>query len=203
MTVVKGAARVIPREDEEVSAAMSDAFASDGVAVFDGVAVAAFGPVEREFHVTLADGRAIAFDHVLIAVGRRPRTRGFGLEELGLLDHDRLVVDDRLRTCLPTVFAAGDVVGRLQFTHAAGQFGARPALNALLAPLGIARAELRAFPFVAYTDPDIARVGLNETEARERGVPFETTRCALSELDSAIVDGGARRLRQDSDQAGQ
>ena len=189
VTLVEGAKRILFREDEEVSAAMREALAADGVDVIEGVSVAAFARVEEAFRATLADGRALPFDRVLVSVGRRPRTRGFGLEELGLLDNSRLVVDERLRTRLPTIFAAGDVVGRLQFTHAAGQYGARAALNALLAPLRIAKAELPAFPMAIYTDPEIARVGVNETEANERGIRFETTRYELAELDRAIADG--------------
>ena len=189
VTVVEGAARVIPREDEDVSAAMREALEADGVAVIEGVGVAAFARTDDAFRATLADGRAVGFDRVLVAVGRRPRSHGFGLESLGLLDAGRLVVDGRLRTRLPTIFAAGDVAGLLQFTHAAGQYGARAALNALFAPLGRAKAALPAFPLVIYTDPEVARVGLNEIEAREQGVRCDVTRYALSELDRAIVDG--------------
>ena len=189
VTVVEGAPRILIREDEEASAAMREALEADGVTVFAGVGVAAFARADGASRATLADGRAIPFDRVLVAVGRRPRTRGFGLEELGLLDNGRLVVDGRLRTRLATIFAAGDVIGQLQFTHAAGQYGARAAINALLAPLRIARAGLPAFPMAIYTDPEIARVGLNETEARALGVAFEVTRYPLAELDRAIADG--------------
>ena len=85
-----------------------------------------------------------------------------------MLEGGRLAVDDRLRTRLPTIFAAGDVIGQLQFTHAAGRYGV---------------------VVVIYTDPEIARVGLNEQEARERGVAYESTRYELRELDRAIADG--------------
>jgi pyruvate/2-oxoglutarate dehydrogenase complex dihydrolipoamide dehydrogenase (E3) component len=111
------------------------------------------------------------------------------LEKLGLLEKGRLIVDNRLRTRIPTIFAAGDVIGKLQFTHAAGQYGVIAAMNALLAPLNISKGELRAFPLVIYTDPEIARVGINEQEARERGLAYETTNYALAELDRAITDG--------------
>ena len=104
----------------------------------------------------------------------------------------RLVVDERLRTRLPTIYAAGDVLGQLQFTHAAGQYGVLAASHALLGPLKPGKARLSAFPMAIYTDPEIARVGLNETEARERGVRYETTRYNLSELDRAIADGADR-----------
>ena len=103
--------------------------------VIESVAVSAFARSEIGFAAQIADGRADPFDRVVVAVGRRPRARGFGLEELGLLEDGRLIVDERLRTRLPTIFAAGDVIGQLQFTHAAGQYGAVAAINALLAPL--------------------------------------------------------------------
>ena len=188
VTLVEGASCILAREDEEVSDAMRAALVADGGAVVEGVAVATFA----RGCATLADGRMIAFDRVLVAVGRRPRTRGFGLEELGLLDDGRLLVDERLRTRVPTIFAAGDVIGRLQFTHAAGQYGAAAAINALVAPFRPAKAELPAFPAVVYTDPEVARVGLNEREARERGVAYEITRTNLADVDRAIVDGADR-----------
>jgi pyruvate/2-oxoglutarate dehydrogenase complex dihydrolipoamide dehydrogenase (E3) component len=163
---------------------------ADGVAVVEGVGVASFARGQNGSVAFLADGRQIAFDRVVVAVGRRPRTSGFGLEALGLLDDNgRLVVDERLRTRVPTIYAAGDVLGQLQFTHAAGQYGVYAATHALLGPFRPGKARLPAFPMAIYTDPEIARVGLNETEARERGVRYETTRYDLAELDRAIADG--------------
>jgi pyruvate/2-oxoglutarate dehydrogenase complex dihydrolipoamide dehydrogenase (E3) component/uncharacterized membrane protein YdjX (TVP38/TMEM64 family) len=191
-TLIEAAERVIAREDADVSDAMRAALVGDGVTVIEGVTVASFARGERSFAASLADGRVVEFDRALIAVGRRPRTRGFGLEELGLLENGRLVVDERLRTRLPTIFAAGDVIGRLQFTHAAGQYGVAAAMNALMAPFKASKAELPAFPVAIYTDPEIARVGLNELEVRERGIAYELTRYDLSELDRAIADGADR-----------
>ena len=187
VTLVEAAARLLSGEDEEVSDAARTALTADGVAVIEGVAVAACAAGLAR----LADGRRLEFDRVLVAAGRRPRVRGFGLEELGLLEDGRLVVDERLRTRIPTIFAAGDAIGRLQFTHAAGRYGASAAINALLAPLRLAKAELPAFPYVVYTDPEIARVGLSERQARERGIAYEVTRYDLAELDRAIADGAA------------
>jgi pyruvate/2-oxoglutarate dehydrogenase complex dihydrolipoamide dehydrogenase (E3) component/uncharacterized membrane protein YdjX (TVP38/TMEM64 family) len=188
-TLIEGAERILLREDADVSDAARKLLAADGVTVIEGAAVAAFERRVEESVAHIADGRAIGFDRVIVAVGRRPRTRGFGLEELGLLENGRLVVDERLRTRIPTIFAAGDVIGQLQFTHAAGQYGVVAAMNALLAPLKVSKPALTAFPLVIYTDPEIARVGVNEQEARERGVAYETTRYALAELDRAISDG--------------
>jgi len=188
VSLVEAAPRLLAREDDEVSHAMAEALQEDGVEIFMGAAAAIFSPGLAR----LADGREIAFDRALVAVGRKPRVRGFGLEELGLLENGRLVVDDSLRTKLPTILAAGDVIGDLQFTHAAGQYGARATINALLAPFAPARAALRPFPAVVWTDPEIARVGLNETEARAKGIAYEVTRYDLAELDRAIADGADR-----------
>ncbi len=190
--LVEGAERILAREDRDVSAAARALLEADGVKVVEGVAVSAFLKTEADFAAQIADGRQIAFDKVVVAVGRRPRTRGFGLEELGLPEGGRLIVDNRLRTRLPTIFAAGDVTGQLQFTHAAAQYGVVAAMNALLAPLKPAKSVLPAFPMAIYTDPEIARVGLSEQEAREKGIAFEATRYELSELDRAIADGADR-----------
>ncbi len=160
---------------------MQAALAADGVDVITGVAVASF----EANAAILNDGRRVAFDRVLVAVGRRPRVSGFGLEELGLIEDGRLVTDERLRTRIPTIYAAGDVIGRLQFTHAAGSYGASAAINALLSPLRLAKAELPAFPAVVYTDPEVARVGLSEREARERGTEPMKSRATTSRNSTA------------------
>lgn len=187
-TLVEALPRLITREDEDASEVAQAALASDGVTVITGVAVSAFARDGQSRLACLADGRKIAFDRVLIAVGRRPRTCGFGLEELGLLEDGKLVVDDRLRTRVPTIFAAGDVIGRLQFTHAAGHYAWFAAMNALFGAFKTWKADTKVFPAVVYTDPEIARVGLNETEARVQGIAYEITRYDLAELDRAITD---------------
>lgn len=187
-TVVEALPRLIAREDEDAGEMMLAALARDGVTVITGVAIRSFANDGKTRLAHLADGTALAFDRVLVAVGRRARTRGFGLEELGLLEDHRLVVDDRLRTRVPTIYAAGDVIGRLQFTHAAGQYAWFAAMNALFGDFKTWKADTKAFPAVIYTDPEIARVGLNEIEARERGIAYEITRYDLAELDRAITD---------------
>jgi pyruvate/2-oxoglutarate dehydrogenase complex dihydrolipoamide dehydrogenase (E3) component/uncharacterized membrane protein YdjX (TVP38/TMEM64 family) len=189
VTLVESAPRLLAREDEEVCALMRAALAADGVEIIEGLAVTGFAQTAGGGQATLADGRVLEFDRVLVAVGRRPRVEGFGLEELGLIEDGRLVVDESLRTKLPTIYAAGDVLGRLQFTHAAGAYGAAAALNGLFSPLRPGRAKLAPFPTVIYTDPEVARVGLNESEARALGIAYEVTRYDLAELDRALVDG--------------
>ncbi|MGE3289785.1 MAG: FAD-dependent oxidoreductase [Geminicoccaceae bacterium] len=188
VVVLEGAPRLVAREDGEVGAVLLDALSAEGIEVLTGVAIERFERRPDNSRVHLQDGRSFDFDRVLVATGRRPRTQGFGLEELGLLDDGRLVVDETLRTRIPTIFAAGDVIGQLQFTHAAGHYAWYAVMNALFGTLKLWSVNTRLFPVVIYTDPEIARVGLSETEARDRGIRYELTRYDLAELDRAIVD---------------
>ena len=183
------ASRLVLREDAEVSEAVRHALLAEGVEVKTGVAIERFKKANGQFLVHLADGSSISFDKVLVATGRRPRTRGFGLEELGLLDGERLVVDRKLRTRLPNILAAGDVLGEFQFTHAASHYAWFASVNALFGALKLWKADFRVFPSVIYTDPEVARVGLTEQDARQQCIPYEVVRFDLAELDRAIVDG--------------
>ncbi len=183
------ASRLVLREDAEVSEAVRHALLAEGVEVKTGIAIERFEKANGQFLVHLADGSSISFDKVLVATGRRPRTRGFGLEELGLLDGEKLVVDRQLRTRLPNILAAGDVLGEFQFTHAASHYAWFASVNALFGGLKRWKADFRVFPSVIYTDPEVARVGLTEQDARQQNIPYEVVRFDLAELDRAIVDG--------------
>jgi pyruvate/2-oxoglutarate dehydrogenase complex dihydrolipoamide dehydrogenase (E3) component len=175
-------------EDAEVSDAVRDALVADGVEIKTGITIERFEQKSGKCLVQLADGSSISFDEILMATGRRPRTRGFGLEELGLLDGERLVVDRNLRTRLPSILAAGDVLGEFQFTHAASHYAWFAAVNSLFGGLKLWNADFRVFPSVIYTDPEVARVGLSEQDAQKRGIRFEVVRFDLAELDRAIAD---------------
>jgi pyruvate/2-oxoglutarate dehydrogenase complex dihydrolipoamide dehydrogenase (E3) component len=177
------------REDAEVSDAVRDALVADGVEIKTGIAIERFEREKGQCLARLADGSSIFFNKVLIATGRRPRTRGFGLEQLGLLDDERLVVDRKLRTRLPNILAAGDVLGELQFTHAASHYAWFAAVNALFGGLKRLNADFRVFPSVIYTDPEVARVGLTEQDAKKQNIAYEVVRFDLAELDRAITDG--------------
>jgi pyruvate/2-oxoglutarate dehydrogenase complex dihydrolipoamide dehydrogenase (E3) component len=183
------ASRLVMREDAEVSDAVRHTLLAEGVEIKTGIAIERFEQKSGQCLVRLADGSSISFDKVLMATGRRPRTRGFGLEELGLLDGERLVVDRQLRTRLPNILAAGDVIGEFQFTHAASHYAWFASVNALFGGLKRWSADFRVFPSVIYTDPEVARVGLTEQDAREQGIPYEVVRFDLAELDRAIADG--------------
>lgn len=185
VVIVEQASRLLFREDEEASNLVLKALTEDAIRCVLGTAIKRF-----EGNVAiLAGGERIAFDRVLVSTGRKPRLEGFGLEELGLLDQGRLVLDEELRSRIPTIYAAGDVVGGLQFTHAASQYAWFASMNALFGHLKSWSARFDAFPIVVYTDPEVARAGLTEAEARERRIPFDVTRYDLAALDRAIIEG--------------
>ncbi|MCB1996312.1 MAG: NAD(P)/FAD-dependent oxidoreductase, partial [Rhodoferax sp.] len=125
------------------------------------------------------------------AVGRVARLKGFGLEELGIAAQRTVPVDAYLQTIYPNILAAGDVAGPYQFTHTAAHQAWYASVNALFAPFKRFKADYRVIPWTTFVDPEVARVGLNEQEAKERGVPFEVTRYGIDDLDRAIADSSA------------
>jgi pyruvate/2-oxoglutarate dehydrogenase complex dihydrolipoamide dehydrogenase (E3) component len=131
------------------------------------------------------------FDALLVAVGRRPRTSGYGLEELGIGVTATQAVETNtyLQTIYPNILACGDVAGPYQFTHAAAHQAQSAVLTGLFAPLYRSRPDYSVMPAVTFTEPEVARVGLNECEARAHGIAYEIVRYDLRELDRAIVDG--------------
>jgi pyruvate/2-oxoglutarate dehydrogenase complex dihydrolipoamide dehydrogenase (E3) component len=132
---------------------------------------------------------AIGYDVLICAVGRVARLKGYGLDELGIETGKTIVTNGFLQTRYPHIYAAGDVAGPYQFTHTAGHQAWYACVNALFGEWKKFRADYSVVPRATFIDPEIARVGLNEREARERGVPCEVTRFAIDELDRAIVDG--------------
>jgi pyruvate/2-oxoglutarate dehydrogenase complex dihydrolipoamide dehydrogenase (E3) component len=135
----------------------------------------------------------IAFDQVLVAVGRIANTAGYGLEELGIpLTRQKTVeTDEFLRTAYPNIFACGDVAGPYQFTHTAAHQAWYAAVNALFGSMKKFRADYSVIPWATFTEPEVARVGLNETEAKERNIPHEVTTYGIDDLDRAIADSEA------------
>lgn len=189
VVLIEAAPRLLAREEPEASEFIYKTLAEEGVELHVGVDIERFEKDDNGRHaVRLRDGRSIAFDKVLVAAGRKLRTSGFGLEELGLLDKGRLVVDRRMRTRVPSILAAGDVIGELQLTHAASQYAWFAAINALFGALWRWSVDVRVFPVAVYTDPEVARVGLTEAEAAEKGIPCETLTFDLADLDRAIAD---------------
>jgi pyruvate/2-oxoglutarate dehydrogenase complex dihydrolipoamide dehydrogenase (E3) component len=186
--------RIMVREDEEVSAFARRALEEDGVAVLTGHKALRCEVVAGEkFIVVEAQGRdkRIAFDVLLCAVGRVARLTGFGLEELGIPVNRTVVTDEYLQTVYPNILACGDVAGPYQFTHTAAHQAWYAAVNGLFGTFKKFKADYSVIPWATFIDPEVARVGLNEQEAKEKGIAFEVTRYGIDDLDRAIADSAA------------
>ncbi|MFC5524749.1 FAD-dependent oxidoreductase [Rhodanobacter ginsengisoli] len=191
VTQVEAFERMLLREDDEVSAFVQARLAADGVDVRCGHKAVA---VERDGDQPVlvceaAGGRVrLPFDRLLVAVGRKPRTAGFGLEELGIPAARTVETDAYLATLYPNIYACGDVAGPYQFTHTAAHQAWYASVNALFGQFRRFRADYSVIPAVTFVDPEVARVGLNEREATEQGIAHEVTRYGLDELDRAITE---------------
>jgi pyruvate/2-oxoglutarate dehydrogenase complex dihydrolipoamide dehydrogenase (E3) component len=138
----------------------------------------------------------IPFDALLVAVGRSANLTGYGLQELGVVAGRTVEVNAFLQTSFPNIYAAGDVAGPYQFTHTAAHQAWYAAVNALLGAFKKFRADYRVIPWATFVEPEVARAGLNETEAKERNVAHEVTMYGLDDLDRAIADGEAHGFVQ-------
>ncbi len=196
VTQVEMAPRVMLREDPEVSALVAQALREDGVTLLTGhqaVRCERDGTVKRLIVKQGDHEVAIEFDELLCAVGRSPRVTGYGLEELGipLTPKKTIATNAWLQTVYPNIYAVGDVAGPYQFTHTAAHQAWYAAVNALFGRFRKFKADYRVIPWATFTDPEVARVGLSESEAREQGVAFEVARYGIDDLDRAIADGTA------------
>jgi pyruvate/2-oxoglutarate dehydrogenase complex dihydrolipoamide dehydrogenase (E3) component/uncharacterized membrane protein YdjX (TVP38/TMEM64 family) len=199
VTQVEMLPRILAREDEEISALVRERFEAEGVRVLTGHKAQKFVKREgRDFLVAEhADGEIeIEFDTLLVAVGRAPRSEGFGLEEIGVrLNPNRTIeVNEFLQTSIPTIYACGDVAGPYQFTHVGAHQAWYASVNSLFGIIRRFKADYSVIPWATFTEPEVARVGLNELEAREQGIAYEVTRYAIDDLDRAIADGEAHGL---------
>ena len=200
VTQVEKAPRLMLREDADAAALVTAALQADGVQVLtdhqalrcelateDGVQVKRLIVQQGSTGVE----RAIAFDELLCAVGRSPRVTGFGLEELGitLTDKKTVATDAWLQTNLPNIYAVGDVAGPYQLTHVAAHQAWYAAVNALFGQFKRFKADYSVVPWATFTDPEVARVGLSEDEAKAQNIPYELTQYKLDDLDRAIADG--------------
>jgi pyruvate/2-oxoglutarate dehydrogenase complex dihydrolipoamide dehydrogenase (E3) component len=129
----------------------------------------------------------------LCAVGRSANVAGYGLENLGIdLSKARTVeVNEQLQTKFPNIFAAGDVAGPYQFTHTAAHMAWYAAVNALFGRFKSFNVDYRVIPWATFTEPEVARVGLNESDAKQKGIAYEVTTYGIDDLDRAIADSTA------------
>jgi pyruvate/2-oxoglutarate dehydrogenase complex dihydrolipoamide dehydrogenase (E3) component len=196
VTILEMALNLLPREDAEYGNALAQRFTAEGI---DARTATTLKEVFREngAHVALVEtaghpGR-VEFDRILLALGRTPNVKGFGLEEVGVQLDPRgaVAVDECLRTRVGNIYACGDVAGPYPFTHTAGYQAWHCAVNALFSPFKKFKVDYRVIPWCTFTDPEVARVGLSETEARQQGIAYEVSRYKLDDLDRAIADGEA------------
>ncbi|HEY2702761.1 MAG TPA: FAD-dependent oxidoreductase [Candidatus Dormibacteraeota bacterium] len=196
VTVVDVLDRLLPREDPDIARLAGDALAAEGVRIRLGVRVEAASFEEGIHRLTLrlgAEELSLEGDALLVATGRRPAVEGLGLLAAGVRVEGRgIVVDDRMRTSVPGILAAGDVTGLYPFTHAAAYQGRIAAGTALGERR---RADYRVMPWVTFTDPEIAHLGLTEPEARRlHGDDVTVAVLPLTAVDRAVIQGEVRGL---------
>ena len=197
VTIVDMAPRLLTKEDPDIAAMVTERFTREGVTILTGRKAKAFSKrADGSVLVCAADGAAdmeVPFDTVLLALGRRARVTGFGLEALGvrIADNGTIDTDPYLRTNIPNIYVCGDVAGPYQFTHVASHQAWYASVNALFGRFYKVRADYRVIPWTTFTDPEVARVGLSEDEAKARGIPHEVTRYDIADLDRAIADNEA------------
>ena len=189
--------RLLNREDDATSAAIATQFAAEGIQLLTGWAAQHFERRPEGGRLHCSDGTReleLDFDMALIATGRTARTSGLGLEALGIAlnPNGTITVNEYMQTSLPNIYACGDVAGPWQLTHAAAHQAWYCAMNALWGRFWRFRVDDTVMPAAVFTDPEVARVGLTEAEARAAGLDIEVTSHALDEHDRAIADGEAR-----------
>ena len=191
---IEMASRILSREDVEVSEFAQRSLEQDGVAVLTShKALRCEQEGERKFIIVEHEGteQQIEFDALICAVGRVARLSGYGLEALGIETKRTVLTNEYLETLYPNIFAAGDVAGPYQFTHTASHQAWYAAVNALFGDWKKFKVDYRVIPWTTFLDPEIARVGLNEQEAKEQGIAYEITRYGIHDLDRAIADSTA------------
>ena len=195
VTQIEMAERIMIKEDLEVSEFATESLKESGVNILTS---------HQALRCEMKDGKkfiivkhndqeiAIEYDQLLCAVGRSARLSGYGLEELGIETNRTIVTNEYLETLYPNIFAAGDIVGPYQFTHVAAHQGWYAAVNGLFGNLKKFKVDYRVIPWTTFIDPEVARVGINEDEAKQKGIDYEITRFDFEELDRAITDSATK-----------
>ncbi len=197
VSILSRAPTLLPREDADVVAHMSRQFVEDGIELLLDHRPLAFTASDGEYSLTAEHGGEqvrIVFDRVLIAVGRQAAIEDLGLEQLGigLTSAGTIEVNEFMQTAMPTVYACGDVAGPYQFTHMASHQAWYATVNALFGRFRTFKVDYSVVPWATFTDPEVARVGLNEREARSRGIRYEISCYSLEQHDRAIAEGDNR-----------
>jgi dihydrolipoamide dehydrogenase len=193
VTQVEMASRIMAREDEDVSELITSKFKREGIDVRTNHKAKEFiKNDDKNYLICENNGQdiEIEFDSVLIAVGRKANVSGFGLEDIGieLNKQGTIKVNEYMQSSIPSIYACGDVAGPYQFTHTASHQAWYASVNALFGRFKKFKADYSVIPWATFTDPEVARVGLNEQEAKQQAVKYETSIFKLDELDRALTD---------------
>jgi dihydrolipoamide dehydrogenase len=196
VTQVEMAPQIMGREDPEVSIMVLEKFKQEGVKVLVNHRAKKV-VVEQGVQKLIVEHEGadieLEFDRILVAVGRAPNTAGFGLEEIGvrLTPRGTIEVDEFLQTSIPTIYACGDVAGPYQFTHTAAHQAWYSSVNSLFGIVKRFKVDYSVIPWATFTEPEVARVGLNETDAKQHNIAYEKTVYGIDDLDRAIADSEA------------
>lgn len=192
---IEMAERIMLREDQDVSELAHKELTENGVEILTShKALRCELKDKKKVIIVEHDNQEIEieFDQLLCAVGRSARLEGYGLETLGIETNRTVQTNDYLETLYPNIFAAGDIVGPYQFTHVAAHQAWFAAVNALFGTFKKFKVDYRVIPWTTFIDPEIARVGLNETEAKQQDIDYEVTRFEFEELDRAITESNTK-----------
>ena len=192
VTIIEKAERILAREDRAVAELAAQALQADGIQLLTAHQVLGFEqtPTSKTVLVqTPEQTLAIPYDQVILALGRKARLTGYGLEELGIPTERTVLTNDYLETVFPNIYAAGDLAGPYQFTHVAAHQAWYASVNALFGQFKRFKVDYRVIPRVTFVDPEIASVGLTEQEAQAQQIAYELSRFEFAELDRAITEG--------------
>ena len=195
VTQIEMSDRIMGKEDLEVSTFAHQSLTDSGVNILTSHQAMRCEMRDGKKYIIVKHNETeidIEYDELLCAVGRSARLEGYGLEALGIETNRTIVTNEYLETLYPNIFAAGDIVGLYQFTHVAAHQGWYAAVNGLFGNLKKFKVDYRVIPWVTFIDPEVARVGINEQEAIDKGIDYEITRFEFEELDRAITDGAAK-----------
>lgn len=195
VTILEGV-KILPKDDDECVAVVRQQLENDGITIKEGIKVATVSGSEKNITVTIEeDGQEqqISGSHLLLATGRRPNIEGLDCEKAGVqTDKLGVLVDARLRSSNKKIYAIGDVARTFQFTHTAGYHAGIVIRNALFRQP--AKVDYRAMPWVTYTEPEMAHVGMNEMIAGESGIQYKVLKMPVSEIDRNQAEHETRGL---------
>ncbi|MBU3950616.1 MAG: FAD-dependent oxidoreductase, partial [Proteobacteria bacterium] len=196
VTLVQRGGRILKKEDNDAGKIVMERFVAEGMdlRLYHGAKEIRVHGQEKYLVCDHEDREvSIPFDQILVALGRTPNTRGFGLEELGVTlgPRGQIQTNGFLETNYPNIFCCGDVHGQYQFTHTAAHESWYAAVNALFGRIKKFRVDYSVIPWATYTDPEVARVGINEQDAKERNIDYEMVTYKLDDLDRAMADSCA------------